>query len=447
MELAGPECGERHPLPARLTDSEGVAYTRRVNEVARVDNRETRIDRLLRWRAGGTAGPWSVSLYPTNRCNFRCPICWQRNPSLKLDHRDEVPDERYLSFVDEAAEAGVREWSILGGGEPLVRGDLVMDLFERIRRRGMSGYIQTNGSLFTRAQLERLVDIGLDCVRVSLDGPNAEVNDAIRNESSFERAASNLKMLAEIKRQKRSAVPAVSLYMVVTSLTYDKLDRMIECASALGASSIEASTMIVHSEEGRPFQLDERQKAELPGHLERAIRRADQLGVQHNFSLFFREDITANPNAMHGRAKAVGSDFFDAPCFLPWLNMVVLYNGSCGPCCMYNSENMSDDNNIGKSSLIQIWQGSYFRQLRARMLEGRMPGYCATCPSTLFAEQDALREEARSLRDQPNASDPFFPNTLLWMARKAVRSARRYGLRGAFRRGIEWARIKRRTKA
>ncbi len=407
---------------------------------------ETKVHRLLRWKSGGTAGPWTVSLYPTNRCNFRCPICWQRNPNLKLDHKDELPSERYLRLVDEGAEAGVREWSILGGGEPLVRGDLIMDLCERIRRKGMSGYIQTNGSLFSSAQLERLVGIGWDCVRVSLDGPNAEVNDTIRDEDSFERATSNLKKLAEIKRRARSDVPVVSLYMVITSLNCDKLDQMAECASDVGASDIEASTMIVHSNEGRPFQLDERQRAELPRHLERAIKRADELGIRHNFSLFFRGDITADPNAMHSGAEAPVRDFLEAPCFLPWLNMVVLYNGSAGPCCMYDSECMNDDNNIGKSSLMQVWLGSYFRQLRAQMLEGRMPGYCATCPSTLFAEQDVLRREARECLNQDTPPEKSFPHSVPWIARKALRSVRQYGPRRALQRGIEWIRIRRGSK-
>jgi len=400
----------------------------------------------LHWRSGGSAGPWSISLYPTNRCNFRCPICWQRNPKVKLNHKDELPDERYLSLVDEAAEAGVREWSILGGGEPLIRGDLVMSLCERIRRKGMCGYIQTNGSLFSEIQLQRLVDTRFDGVRVSMDGPTAEINDAIRNESSFERATANLTKLAELKHRAHSTVPDVSLYMVVTSLAYDKLDQMAEYAASVGASGIEASTMIVHSEEGRRFQLDERQKAELPGHLERAIRRADELGVRNNFSLLFREEIMANPNAMRPGATTQAYDFFDAPCFMPWLNMVVVYNGSAGPCCMYDCECMSEENNIRDNSLMQVWMGPYFQQLRARAREGRMPGYCATCPSSLFAEQDVLRQEAKACLNRDLPPDEGLAHVLPWMARKAVRSLRQYGPRRALRRGIEWMEIRRRGR-
>jgi len=352
-----------------------------------------------------------------------------------------------LSFVDEAAEAGVREWAILGGGEPLVRGDLIIDVCERIRRKGMSGYIQTNGSLFKPAQLERLVVTGFNGVRVSLDGPNAEINDKIRNPASFDRATANLKTLAEIKRRTGSETPAVSLYMVITSLAYNKLDQMVEYAASIGAAAIEASTMIVHSEEARLFQLDQKQKADLPKHLERAIRRADELGIQNNFSLFFREEITANPNAMHSSDKALVRDFFDVPCFLPWLNMVVLYNGSAGPCCMYDCECMDDENNIGKRSLMQVWMGPYFQQLRAKMLEGHLPAYCATCPSTLFAEQDALRCEAREYLSQDIPPVKEVSIMVPWLAKKSLRSLRKYGPRGAIRRGLEWIEIRRRRKA
>lgn len=406
---------------------------------------ETKVARLLRWRSGETPGPWSVSLYPTNRCNFRCPICWQRNPDLKLNHQDEVASERYFRFVDEGAEAGVREWSILGGGEPLVRGDLIIELCERIKQRGMSGYIQSNGSLFTEGQLERLVDAGLDRIRVSLDGPNTEINDKIRHPGSFEKASSNLKLLAAIKRRKGATAPLSSFYTVITSANYDRLDEMVECASSLGISDIEASAMIVHSGEGRPFQLDERQKAALPGHLERAIKRAEQLGVENNFSLYFRDEITADPNAMHVGGRMGTGDFLDAPCFWPWLNLVVLANGSAGPCCMYNCECMDEDNNIAARSLMEVWQGPYFRQLRARMLEGRMPSYCATCPSTLFAQQDVLRREARAWLDRDVPPAGAF-RRLPWMARKTLRSVRRNGVRQAFKRGLEWVQITRRGR-
>ncbi len=403
---------------------------------------ETRAERLLRWRAGETAGPWSISLYPTIRCNFHCPICWQRNPDFKLEFHNELPDERYLSLVDEAAEAGVREWSIMGGGEPLIRGDLVIALCERIKSNGMSGYVQTNGSLFTPAQLLRLVDARFDAVRVSVDGPTAEINDTIRNAGSFERATANLKMLADFRRKTRAKFPIVSIYMVITSLAYDKLDRMVEYAASVGASSIEANMMVLFSEAARPFQLDERQKADLPAHLDRAIHRAKQLGIRTNFDLFYAEEIVQDPNSMRPLETPTAQEFCELPCFQPWLDMVILHNGSAGPCCIYDFECTRDDNNVGKRPLMEVWMGPYFRKLRSDVPAGRLPGYCRTCPSILYAKQAVLRTEMHTyLAPDPVGGRPSA------MAKKAVACLWKYGARGAVRRGLEWREIQRRKQA
>lgn len=59
------------------------------------------VDRLLRWEQGDTPGPWYAAIYPTNRCNLRCSICWQRRFD-SLDYSDEVPDERRLALVGNA---------------------------------------------------------------------------------------------------------------------------------------------------------------------------------------------------------------------------------------------------------------------------------------------------------------------------------------------------------
>ena len=110
---------------------------------------DTPLTRLHRWQAGETPGPWTITLIPTNRCNLRCEICWQRRTEADFGH--EVQDSRLEELVDEAAAMGVREWNISGGGEPMARAGLVLSLCERIRERDMNGALQTNATLSREA--------------------------------------------------------------------------------------------------------------------------------------------------------------------------------------------------------------------------------------------------------------------------------------------------------
>ena len=193
---------------------------------------DTPVTRLLRWHAGETPGPWQLHLFPTNRCNLRCKTCWQRSIEFATDR--EVPDDRLLALADEAAALGVKEWFIIGGGEPMARGDLVIRLCERIRERGMDGVLHTNGTLFKPAHLESLVRMGWGRVKVSLDGPTAAVNDPIRGEGAFERATGNIRRLTELKREQGVSVPTVALHPTLVRQNFEKAGDIIELARDLG---------------------------------------------------------------------------------------------------------------------------------------------------------------------------------------------------------------------
>ena len=393
---------------------------------------ETKVDRVLQWQAGGTPGPWLVTLFPTNRCNLRCKICWQRGADT-VNVAAETPDDRLLELVDECAEVGVRDWCIIGGGEPLIRGELLMRLCERIRSFGMNGALQTNGTLLTEEYLRHLVEIGWSQINVSLDGPTQEINDDIRSRGSFEKATAAMLRLAEMKRELGVDAPVTSLYTVLTATNYDKIDKMVDLAHRLGCvpGGVQLTTMVVHSEEGEPFSLSEEHRAELPALIDRAIARAESYGMKNNFGLYLQEEILADPNAMLHRADRRGKGMLRALCYEPWLSVAITAEGNVGPCCAFWDP---ESDNINEMSFGDVWLGPYLQDVRERLLEDRAPGYCSRCPSILFAQSQGVREE---LRWRQMGSIRRFAS----LACKAWSSVRRHGLTRAVRRGREWARI------
>ena len=53
-------------------------------------------------------------------------------------------------IIDEAAAEGVVQAFVLGGGEPMVRSDIVV--LERIKHHRMRGMLTTNGTLLGKAR-------------------------------------------------------------------------------------------------------------------------------------------------------------------------------------------------------------------------------------------------------------------------------------------------------
>src|SRR6516162_5618354 len=199
-----------------------------------LDDRSEQLRRLLRWDSGERPGPGptKITVFPTNICNLDCVHCWQRWGDYDKTYRTEVPDERLLRLVDEAAEMGVRVWYFVGGGEPMGRGKLVMQMCRKIREYGMNGTLHTNGTLFRRGMLENLVDMQWSEVNVSLDGPNAEINDRIRT-GGFTKATEAVRRLSALKRTQNVRLPEIRLVVTVTNLTFDKITDFVDLAHDL----------------------------------------------------------------------------------------------------------------------------------------------------------------------------------------------------------------------
>lgn len=403
------------------------------------DEFPVKLGRLLRWQSGGTPGPFGISLYPTNRCNQRCKTCWQRQFE-ELDYT-EVPDDRLLRLVDEAAELEVREWTISGGGEPLTRGDLVMAVCERVVERGMYGRLHTNATLLAPERLEHLVRIGWRWINVSLDGPTAEINDGIRSKGAFERATANIRRLAELRRKHGTDKPIVTLNPVITCATYDKIDQMVRLAHELECrGGIFISSLIIHDDSSAAFRLTEPQRAELPTHMDRAMAVAHDLGVRNNIESI-RPVEDGNPlRGPDGEVwKPIGDGrLSDALCFEAWLSVAIAADGKVGPCCVFYDEAAES---IQDMSLKDAWLGAYLEGVREALLFRRgLPHYCKSCHSAIAPRAKDLRQ-ALLTRERTRWTEMGLAARARFLASRFAANVRHRGLQRAFQRALEWIQL------
>jgi radical SAM protein with 4Fe4S-binding SPASM domain len=146
--------------------------------------------------------PFYIQWHITNSCNLRCWHCYQDDFSKIYDL-----DKPGLKRVSENIFSALREWDQtaclhLTGGEPLLRPDLFhllndLDRHPTVEELG----IITNGLLITPELMRRLSDFSkLKRVKISLDGGDAETNDAIRPKGTFEKVIQNL---SDIQKRRR----------------------------------------------------------------------------------------------------------------------------------------------------------------------------------------------------------------------------------------------------
>ena len=125
----------------------------------------------------------------TRRCNLRCVHCYSH--SADQEYEGQMSTDQGLALLDDLAEFECPV-VLFSGGEPLMRTDL-FTLASRAVELGMRAVISTNGTLIDRETAERLRQIGLSYVGVSLDGMR-ETNDKFRGrKGAFDEALSGIR--------------------------------------------------------------------------------------------------------------------------------------------------------------------------------------------------------------------------------------------------------------
>ncbi|MFH1568454.1 MAG: radical SAM protein [Gemmatimonadota bacterium] len=108
-----------------------------------------------------------IYLEPTGRCNMDCAMCQRRTwPGETGDMAPEV----LVRVLDALAACQPPPTVVLGGfGEPLLHGGL-MEFIRQARDRGARVELITNGLLLDGGRLQRLRDLGLERLWLSVDG-------------------------------------------------------------------------------------------------------------------------------------------------------------------------------------------------------------------------------------------------------------------------------------
>ncbi len=388
--------------------------------------------RLMQWSIGDACGPWYITIHPTNRCNLTCAICWQRKHET-IDYANELSEERLLRLVDECAQMGVREWTIVGGGDPMLRADTVIKMCEQIRRHGMNGNIQCNGTNLGATHFERLVDLEWQEVFFSVDGPDADINDRIRCAGAFEKATANIQNLAGIRHRRGAHFPRMYLYHVIVNLNYDKLHLMVELSHKLGCDGVKGTPLIPETGVTEHLTLNAEQLGQVPQWINKATARANEIGLENNYH-WLSENIQPSRYGLEKKGRKPGDLGFDhVGCIEPWLSLIVRADGKTGPCCAFWDDQAP---NIAEQSISEIWNG-YIAGVRHGILEDSFPPYCSTCQPCLRTRTEItlkkLKEDVpgqfRQMRGFKNAA---------CLVRKTQASIRRHGFFLALYRGLQW---------
>ena len=342
--------------------------------------------RIRMWEKEGLQGPMTLELYPTLSCNLDCSFC-----DTTDRHRppvNELSTERLLQIVDEAAEIGVKRLFLLGGGEPLSRKKATPAIMVRAKEHQMEGILTTNGTLLNSQLADTLLDIGWDEIHFSIDGPNAEIHDALRGQhGAFKKTVQNACRLSVRKNQRGLTHPKIALHFVLTNKNHHTLLDMVNLAHAVGAFRVDFDALIAYTPEQQALALTDKQRNEVPGLVKKAIQRAAELGIQTTLENFLSPQKLDRGNTRLETPAGVG--FSAAPCLKAWHYLVVQADGKTSPCCVLAGEGGS----VANQSVESLWRDDPFlNRVRTGMLRGTPLKRCSECSWNILQHEAEIRK-------------------------------------------------------
>jgi radical SAM protein with 4Fe4S-binding SPASM domain len=136
--------------------------------------------------AEGFTRPYVVSWNLTYRCNLACEHCYLDaggTPLVGTENfadRSELGTEECFRVIDEIAAFAPECVTILTGGEPLLRRD-ILEIVRRAAQRELWVVVGTNGVSITENLAGRLKEAGARGLSLSLDALDPDRHDRFRN--------------------------------------------------------------------------------------------------------------------------------------------------------------------------------------------------------------------------------------------------------------------------
>lgn len=128
-------------------------------------------------------------------CNYRCTFCPQSQGREK-EFVKRLPIETFKKTVDDAMQYGLKTVTLHGSGEPTLHPQFP-DFVREVKSRGLTCISFTNGLKLTEKLSEKLIDAGIDVLRLSCIGYNKKTYESSMVRGDYDLVRENARRFAE----------------------------------------------------------------------------------------------------------------------------------------------------------------------------------------------------------------------------------------------------------
>jgi cyclic pyranopterin phosphate synthase len=319
------------------------------------------LERIKLAEAAPLQTPFTLFIFPTTFCNFKCKYCGHSLGLRKMKEQYGFEPQNmsmvtYQRIIQQSREFAdrLKLVSLTGHGEPLINRNLPR-MIEFAKKADIAERVEviTNASLLTHDTSKALIDAGLDTLRISLQGISAakyreicgydlEFEELIENIRYFDQNKQGCKLFVKVMDIALEPGEDVQFYNLFAEIG----DRM-------------------YIEQCRPVY-------DGVAYSERTVPTADRYG------------------RVHSQRRV---------CPLPFYMLGIFPDGDVEPCdAIYKPIVIG---NVNHETLLNMWNGEKLREFRKLQLKKRRAENpkCAICcaPDDVSHPEDALDDTAEEI--------------------------------------------------
>ena len=166
-----------------------------------------------------------LQIEPTTRCNFICDFCCGR----RMDQSD-ITWENFTKTIDSFPD--VTHLELQGEGEPLLHPKF-FEMATYARNKGIKVSTITNGSLFLKKRVPKILESGISAILVSIESQDPKTFQAIRG-GKFDSVRDGIRELLSFRNEAGRDTPVVGFAVTVLRSTQDQAEGIVRLYQELG---------------------------------------------------------------------------------------------------------------------------------------------------------------------------------------------------------------------
>jgi radical SAM protein with 4Fe4S-binding SPASM domain len=363
-----------------------------------------------------------VKLDMVTRCQLRCIMCHFAHPDF-----EENPNTMSNELLEKVASEIfplAHDLVLSSSSEPLMAKNLPRAL-ELARQYDVPNFhFSTNLLSMNRQTMEKIIDVQMPLLTVSIDGATKETFERIRTPAKWDVVMKRFDLVKEIKDASGSEFPHLSATAVIMRSNIHEMPDLVRLMHEKGATQMNFVHMGVIGGLGVEHETLMNDPVLCNTTLREIQRVADELGMRVTLPMEIPENlangteidaakaqdgggsaiVSANDAVGIGSAMGVAEflnhkldefllkgkkkDNHRRACYFPWYYIHVNPDGTVFPCGAWFEFTTFGDFNT--QSFREIWTGEKYTELRRQIYGMKLRDVCANCSVASMGRPDVI---------------------------------------------------------